>query len=240
MFDTLPRAVNTADYPYKIELHAHTRPQSPCGDIPPAELIRIYAEHGYDAVAITNHFTCKLDYGLGSPERDIEFYLAGYSEAAAAGERLGVRVIFGAELRFSENDNDYLIYGSPPERLPDIRAALTGGIDSFYRRFKRPDNVIIQAHPFRDGMTRRSFRCLDGIETFNLHPNHNSRPGLAAKYAHENGLISIAGTDAHHSGQLCLSAIAAKTLPADTHELARLLLSQDYLMWVEGNFIIRV
>lgn len=240
MFDTLPRTVNTADYPYKIELHAHTRPHSPCGDIPPAELIRIYAEHGYDAVAITNHFTWDLDYGLGSEEKTIDFYLSGYNEAAEAGERLGVKVIFGAELRFSENNNDYLVYGFEPEQLRDIRAALTGGIDSFYREFKRPDNAIIQAHPFRDGMERRSFRCLDGVESFNLHPNHNSRPGLAAKYARENELIAVAGTDAHHSGQLCLSALAAKTLPSDTHELAKLILSQDYLMWVEGNYIVRV
>ena len=106
MFDTLPRTVNTADYPYKIELHAHTRPHSPCGDIPPAELIRIYAEHGYDAVAITNHFTWNLDYGLGSEEETIGFYLSGYNEAYEAGERLGVKVIFGAELRFSENNNE--------------------------------------------------------------------------------------------------------------------------------------
>ncbi len=240
MFDDLPRTVNTADYPYKLELHAHTRPQSGCADIPPAELVRIYAEHGYDAIAITNHFTRDMDYGLGSAEKNIEFYLTGYTEAAEAGERLGIKVIFGAELRFSENNNDYLVYGFDPERLPAIYAALTGGIKRFYREFKRPDNVIIQAHPFRDGLVRESFRCIDGLETFNVHPNHNSRPGLAAKYAHENGLLAVAGTDAHHSGMLCLSAIAAKTLPGNTHELAKLILSQDYLMWIEGNYIIRV
>lgn len=240
MFDNLPKTVNTADYPYKIELHAHTKPQSPCSDIPPAELVRIYFEHGYDAIAITNHFTCNMDYGLGSAEKNIELYLKGYNEAFAEGQRLGINVIFGAELCFSENSNDYLIYGFEPDQLPEIYASLNNGIDRFYREFKRPDNVILQAHPFRDGLVRKTFRCIDGIESFNLHPNHNARPGLAAKYAHENGLIAVAGTDAHHSGQLCLSALAAKTLPANTKELAQIILSQDYLMWVEGNYIIRV
>ena len=238
MFDNLPRTVNTADYPYKIELHAHTRPVSSCSDIPPRELVRIYFEHGYDAVAITNHFTTHT--AQGSPEEVAEYYLRDYYDALNEGERLGINVILGAELNFTENRNDYLIYGFEPEELPAFFGALTGGIDAFYKRFKRPENVILQAHPFRDGQICKSFRCVDGIEVFNLHPNHNSRPGIAAKYAHENGVIAVAGTDAHHSGQLCLSAIAAKTLPRDTHELAALILSRDYLLWIEGNFIVRV
>ena len=40
-------------YPYKIEMHAHTSPCSPCGTVTPDELVNIYSKLGYDAVVLT-------------------------------------------------------------------------------------------------------------------------------------------------------------------------------------------
>ena len=43
-------------YPYRTELHAHCSPASPCGDLPPEEVVRIFHESGFSGLALTNHF----------------------------------------------------------------------------------------------------------------------------------------------------------------------------------------
>ena len=37
-------------YRYKIEMHAHSSPASPCGVFEPEEVIRLYAECGYNGI----------------------------------------------------------------------------------------------------------------------------------------------------------------------------------------------
>ena len=63
----------------RADLHAHTTASD--GIYPPAELVRLCAEAGLWAVAVTDHDS-----------------LEGLAEAKAAGERLGVRVFPGVEL----------------------------------------------------------------------------------------------------------------------------------------------
>ena len=43
-------------YPYRIELRAHTTPASSCSNLKPEELVQLYHEKGYDGLVITNHF----------------------------------------------------------------------------------------------------------------------------------------------------------------------------------------
>lgn len=63
----------------EIDLHIHTTESD--GTCTPAEVVRLAAQHGLRAVAITDHDTA-----------------AGYPAAAAAGERLGVEVVPGIEI----------------------------------------------------------------------------------------------------------------------------------------------
>ena len=49
--------MNIKDYKYKIETHAHTKPMSPCATLKPEEVIKKYAEIGFSAITITNHFS---------------------------------------------------------------------------------------------------------------------------------------------------------------------------------------
>ena len=44
-----------SEYKYRIELHAHSKPVSPCSEIPPEQLIKVYKDLGFDAIALTNH-----------------------------------------------------------------------------------------------------------------------------------------------------------------------------------------
>ena len=104
-----------------------------------------------------------------------------------------------------------------------------------------PDSVFLQAHPFRDGMVLADPTILDGIEVFNLHPNHNSRVGIAALYAKENNFpVITAGSDFHHKDRKHegVAALRARYLPEDSFGLASLLKSGDYLFEAGRNNLI--
>ena len=73
-------------------------------------------------------------------------------------------------------------------------------VEEFSKKYRNDKRLLIQAHPFRNGMTEVPPEYLDGIETFNMHPNHNSRVAVAAKYAKKHHLIQTVGTDYHHPG----------------------------------------
>ena len=224
-------------YRYRIELHAHTKPASPCSEIPPAELIERYKKQGYDAVVITNHFFPGMP-GYGDRERCLEGYFSDFEAACEAGRRNGIRVLLGMEIRFSENANDYLVYGIDRADVEASYDALERGLAHYYSTFKNERNVILQAHPFRSGMELADPACIDGVETFNMHPGHNSRVAVAARYAREHDFIVSAGTDFHHPGHEGMAALRAKELPRDSFDVARMLKSRDYIFEVGGTLVL--
>ncbi|MBP3436252.1 MAG: PHP domain-containing protein [Clostridia bacterium] len=228
-----------SEYPYRIELHAHTSPASSCSEITPQELVATYKGLVYDAVVITNHFLYQSD---GRDKEDyINEFLKDFEEAQAIGEEQGVTIYLGAEIRFTENNNDYLIFGVNKELLWEIYDLLPNGIENFRKRYAMPESVFVQAHPKRNGMQPVDPALLDGIEVFNMHPNHNSRVGIAAMYAKEHHIsIVTAGSDFHHRNQNHegVSSLRSAVLPKDSFELAKLLKSGDYLLEIGRNNII--
>ena len=65
-------------YPFRAELHAHCSPASPCGDLPPEEVVRIFHEAGYSGLALTNHFFPNLSQqllGVMDKEKYLQMYL---------------------------------------------------------------------------------------------------------------------------------------------------------------------
>lgn len=225
--------MNKGLYKYRTEMHAHTSPASRCAKIPPSELVKIYSEKGYDSIAITNHFTHDMEY-VQDRKKCIDSYLADFYKAAEAGDKYGINVILGAEIRFSENWNDYLVYGIDMDFFDNAYEYLNRGIAEFSNAFRGEDIVLLQAHPFRDGMERTDIKYLDGIEVFNMHPGHNSRVGIAAKYAEVCGCIATAGSDCHDYGWEGLSAVLTREKIKNSHDAAKTLKKHDYLLAVGG------
>ena len=125
--------------------------------------------------------------------------------------------------------------------LEEIYDLLPYGIENFRKNYSMPDSLFIQAHPFRNDMVTVDPSLLDGIEVFNLHPNHNSRVGIASLYAKENKLSVItAGSDFHHKDRKHegVAALRTKYLPEDSFGLASLLKAGDYLFEAGRNNII--
>lgn len=231
-----------AEYPYRIEMHAHTAPQSKCGELAPDEVVELYARKGFDAIVLTNHFMGD-GYMVGeNKEEKVKEYLRGFEEARAAGEKCGIKVYLGLEIRFSrENDNDYLIYGADEEIVASCYDFLEGSLLDFRENMPLPKSVFLQAHPFRDSIERVNPELLDGIETFNMHPGQNSRICFAARYAEENGMkIRTCGSDFHHRGlgHEAVSALRTKVLPKDSFELAEILRTCDYIFEVGGTSLV--
>lgn len=224
-------------YTFKTEMHAHTKPASVCSEIYPAEVVENYARLGWSSVVISNHFYPGMRY-YGEKEKCIAAYLADFDQAAEAGERLGVHVILGCEIRFSENANDYLLFGIDKPFLSEAYEYLERGIAAFSRMFRGPGRVLLQAHPFRSGMALADPAVLDGIETFNMHPGHNSRVAVAAKYAREHDMLVSAGTDFHHHGHAGMAGIITQAPVKDARDAAAVLKSRDYLFTVGGNIVL--
>lgn len=220
---------------FKTELHAHTKPVSGCSDIETKEMVNIYKENGYDSLVITNHFPVVMPGE--TVEEKVKWYLNDYYQCYREGQRVGLDVILGAELRFTENSNDYLVFGISPEELTTIYALLPYGIDRFYREFKNEKNVIIQAHPFRDGMERVNPASIDGMEIINLHPYFNARIGVATKYAQENNMIVTCGSDFHHHGHECMCGILTNKPMRNSFDIAEVLKSGSYKMSI-GNLVV--
>lgn len=231
-----------ADYPCRVELHAHTSPGSRCACVPVDDVIRIFADAGYDGIAITNHFFTEIFqtyYNTTDKQQTLERYLSDYYAAREAGEKYGIRVYLGAELRWDRvNNNDYLIYGIDEAMLGDIYDFIAATPEEFVRACKSEKSVFIQAHPFRKGLTRLDPSLLDGIEAFNLHPGHNGAVALASQYADAHHLMKTAGTDYHHEGHHGISATRFATLPADSFELAAALKKNDFLIEIGESLLL--
>lgn len=228
-------------YRFKADLHVHTKPVSKCAEIPVKETIDLYAEAGFDSIVLVNHFNRHtLDKERGKTKKElISYYLSDYKEAKSYGKTRGVEVILGLEMRFTENINDYLVYGITESDVSKAYDFIDGEYPEFYKSFKNEDNLILQAHPFRDKMVLQDANLLDGIEVYNMHPNHNSRVALAAKFAsiHPDFIIT-GGTDFHHPGHQAMCALRTKEKIKTSKQLAKILKSGDYVFEIWGNIII--
>ena len=225
------------NYRYKTELHLHTSPASGCSEIPPEKAVENYKKLGYHSIVVCNHFLPGMPY-MENKQKCLNTYLADYDKAVEAGQKCGLNVILGCEIRFTENCNDYLLLGIDRDTLSLAYEYLDQGIEAFSKVFRSSDRLLIQAHPFRNGMVQVDPGLLDGIETFNIHPNHNSRVALAAKYAKQNHLIPTVGTDYHHPGHEGLSALLTKTELKTAEDIVAVLKSGDYVFEIGGCILV--
>ena len=208
----------------KLDLHVHTSEVSSCGHVPAEEMVRLYRDAGYDAIVITDHLIAGKNAEMPMDERAL-WYLSGYRAARAEGERLGMTVLLGAELRFACGHEDFLLYGITEEDIAPIMRDLDSGIlpGDFYRKIHETGRmVLIQAHPFRPGLSQAPLSELDGIEVYNAHPEHDSHNELAMARALQGGgsFIKTSGSDAHKTHHVGRGGIIIDKPIASSIELA--------------------
>lgn len=230
----------------KLEIHFHTDESSPCGKVPAAQGIAMFREAGYDGVMVTDHFSRSVLGGCDSGkewEEIKEHFLTGYRKAKEAGDALGVRVYLGLEIRFPENDNDYLVFGADEgffDRHPWV-------YETDIRRFRtiadEEELCVIQAHPFRGGCSPAPAQYLDGAEYFNGHPGHDSHNALAQQWIEEvrkhggadggqRKFVGTAGSDFHADWHFTGTAICMDHLPEDEKELKRMIAAEEFTLYL--------
>ncbi|MBR4909912.1 MAG: PHP domain-containing protein [Clostridia bacterium] len=229
-------------YTHRIELHAHSMPISGCCSCTNERFYELYAEKKIETVCLTNHYSSDNHTLTGRSRKEgIDAYLEGYEKLKAGAKPYGINMLLGCEVRFEENNNDYLIYGVNREILEAAYDHFKKGVAEFRKNVQLKDSLFVQAHPFRNGMTLIDPGYLDGIETMNFHPNHNSRNSTSALYAKENGIdICVGGSDFHEEGHYNAAALImlAKRAPEDSFDLAKIIKSRDYVFLLGDNHII--
>lgn len=223
-------------FTYKIEMHCHSKPASACAEYEPEEVVRECAAHGYSGLVLTNHFMCSMRHGDESVEQCVDRYLSDYERAKAEGERIGISVILGLELRVRANSNDYLVYGNiDRDSAIDMLRAADGTIEEFREKIPpRPDLLLVQAHPCRHGCLRVAPELLDGVEALNLHPFQMCAISFASKYSREVGGVITSGSDFHNPGMAGMGGIYTESLPRTGAELVGILRSGEYLLDIGG------
>lgn len=191
---------------YKFDTHMHTAETSKCGKIAAADLVDRYKAGGYDGIVITDHLHEKyisLLYCFDHWDTCVDRFLDGYKRAKKRGDAVGLSVLLAAELRFAENDNDYLVYGIDEEWLRANPYPFRMGPVEFFRRFGQ-ELLIIHAHPFRSGNEFVRLDCVHGLEVVNAHPDHpNFNEVSLQAFRDDPRLYPLCGSDAHRDGQEC-------------------------------------
>ena len=103
-------------------------------------------------------------------------------------------------------------------------------VGEYHKRTLARGAVIIQAHPFRGECLPVEGSAVDGYETLNAHPRHDSKNDLAEKVGLEHGGIMTAGSDCHDPDVVGISGLYSRFVPRDTAEYIELLKSGDYGM----------
>ena len=219
---------------YKFDAHTHTSETSPCGFIPAADLVEKYHALGYGGIAITDHLheeyisslDCKEDWNAC-----VDRFLRGYKNALERGEKIGLDVILGAEIRFeSTNNNDYLIYGIDEAFLRKNPYLHRLDPWEFFKRFGS-EILIIHAHPFRDGNETVFCECVHGIEIFNRNPRHeNHNEKALALYESNPNFYPFCGSDAHRNEDLGSEWMLFGDSVSDSHEFFAAIKRKEYYL----------
>lgn len=218
---------------YKFELHVHTAECDKCAELSGAELVRAYRQKGYSGMVVTDHYFSYF-FNWFSDELDgkdkdkvIERWLKGYYAARAEGEKTGFTVLPGAEVRIDGSINDYLVFGLLEKdfySLPYLNRL--DSIDEVIRLL--PDYAhVVQAHPFRNGMTVCDPSGIFGIEVFNggTEPFRNE---MAHTFAKHYGKAMTSGSDCHGLSAVGKGGIITDSPIKTSSDLSRILKSGDY------------
>lgn len=217
---------------FKIETHLHTCHSSACGQMTAREIVDAYLEAGYSGLILTDHYNRDtfryLNVDTKLPGNHLAAFLTGYRELARIGEKRGLKIYRGAEVRFDGSWNDYLLYGYSDGLLQDPEAVFTMGVELFYERVKADGALLIHAHPYRNGGEPTIAAALDGVEVLNSNHHHDNRNDLALVFARQHGLLETSGSDCHESAHVGKGGILVEYLPENDAELVSLLRSRKY------------
>ena len=200
---------------YKYETHLHTSETSACAVSSGKEMVRAYADAGYSGIVVTDHFfngnTCVPPHLPW--ETRVDLFCRGFENAREEGEKLGLKVFFGWEYGYYQTD--FLTYGLDREFLLKNPDVLKWSLDEYSDVVHSHGGFITHAHPFREAFYIDAIRLfpnlVDAVEVVNASHTDPSFNRKAKRYAEENGLIEMSGSDAHSVRPMLGGGIVSET-----------------------------
>lgn len=217
------------------ELHAHTSEVSPCSHQTAEQVADRYISEGYSTLVVANHY---CDYvmeqaGANWDDRFAHYVSAYHKMKSYAGDRL--TVLLGMELRFVENMNDYLIFGADEEFIYSHPNLHQMNLKTFRPLADEHGLLIVQAHPFRNGMKIMPPDLIHGVEVFNGHAGHDSRNKLALEWCLRYGKLPTSGSDFHDAKSYVAGGIITDEKITSMEQLTALLrLQKGYTLRCSG------
>ncbi len=222
---------------YKYETHSHTSQTSRCSKISGARLADFYASLGYTGLIITDHFfngNTTVPSELCWTER-VERFEAGYLDAKAEGDKIGLDVFFAWEYTW-RGGNDFLIYGLDRDWLIKNPDQLEWSPKEYMRRVRADGGLVIHAHPFRESdyieCMKLVPREVDGVEVMN-----SSRPDFensaAVWYSKHYGLLQLAGSDNHIGQRERLSGVYLPERITDMRSFVHIIKEEKHEMFAD-------
>ncbi len=180
-----------------IDLHAHTSAISRCCEISAEDNIILARKHGFDGMAITNHYTEK-NFRYVEYDRWIENYLREWETCRELGKKHGIHIFCGTEVTLEPDRRLHLlIYGADEAFIIKHPHLSLLSQKELFELCRDNSCVLLQAHPFRGGTTILDTNYLHGIE-INCHPLYeNSYYEEILAAAKRDGLAVTVGCDYH-------------------------------------------
>lgn len=219
---------------FLFDPHTHTAETSKCGHLPAAEVVDRYVRSGFSGLVVTDHLHPEY---LSRIDKDhdwnkaMDHYLSGYHASKKRGDEVGFQVILGTELRFPENDNDYLVYGIDEDWLRSNPYVCCMSAREFFQKF-HDQVLIIHAHPYRDGNTVVFEDAVHGTEIINGNPRHDNHNDLALDLARRHpDFFRLAGSDTHQAGDEARAGVILPEKPADSFAYKDLIEQRRFRLW---------
>lgn len=193
---------------YKLETHLHVKGTSPCAQTDEKTIAEIYKGKGYNGIVYTSHYNSYLIdyYGMKAKEYNQNF-VEHYNRLKQECQKVGIDVFFGMEFMpdctsYYNADTPYkaefLIYGITPEFVLDGGERMfRNSVEETSLLCRENGWIFSQSHPFRTIITYRNPSLLNAVEVFNGYARHDSHNDQAERFAKDNGLIPLAGSDFH-------------------------------------------
>ncbi len=212
---------------FKVDTHVHTKEVSRCGRVDAKTIVNTYKSLGYGGIIITDHFNpyaFKKIAGESWKEK-AEKFLSGYRAAKSEGEKAGLEVYLGMEIKTTENDNEFLLYGFDENFIFENENLFLKPIAEIKKIADENNLVLIQAHPFRIMCHAVPSEIVHGVEVFNGHFGHNSSNEMAKKLWEVKGGIATSGSDCH---DLCAAGNGGIIFPEKPENIADALKKGNY------------
>lgn len=187
---------------YKTELHCHSRDVSTCSNESAEGIVEKYLRYGYSTILLTNHLSKNChstpQFEGKSWKEKCDHFVNGYHVLKKAAEGTPLNILFGAEIRFPENSNDYILIGLTEEYLYSHEDLYCVSVGKFHEQCYKDGMLLIQAHPMRRGMYINYQWDVDGWEVYNGHPTQVSSNSAAFEFARQYPEKHMTSGSDHH------------------------------------------